>query len=99
DTAGVVIGSRRVRGALLGERQPLYREAAGRFFSLLVRLLTLKGLLDTQCGFKMFTSEAAEGIFKRQTIFGFGFDVEILFIAQKLGYRVFEMPVSWYDSP
>jgi len=96
----VVIGSRRVAGAHLVQRQPLHREASGRIFSLLVRALAVPGFYDTQCGFKMFTAAAAEQIFKRQTIPGFGFDVEILFIALNvLGYKIKEAPVHWEDSP
>ncbi|MCB4756683.1 MAG: glycosyltransferase family 2 protein [Elusimicrobia bacterium] len=96
----VIIGSRRVRGAQLKKRQPFYREAMGRVFSVLVRLLTLHGFLDTQCGFKFFTANAADNIFFKQTINGFGFDVEILFIAKKcFRYRIKEAPVVWRDSP
>jgi len=95
----VVVGSRRITGAHIAVRQPVHREAAGRFFSLLVRLLTLQGVIDTQCGFKLFSREAANQIFRRQTIFGFGFDVEILFIAKVLGFKVKEAPVVWTDSP
>ena len=95
----VVIGSRRVKGAQVAVRQPFMREAAGRVFSRLVRLLTLRGFVDTQCGFKMFTAQAAENIFFKETINRFGFDVEILYIAIKIfGYRVKEAPVVWMDS-
>jgi dolichyl-phosphate beta-glucosyltransferase len=95
----VVIGSRRVRGAVLDKRQPMYREASGRVFSVLVRMLTLKGFIDTQCGFKMFSAAMAEKVFPRQTIDGFGFDVEILTIAATVcRARVCEAPVRWKDS-
>ncbi|MBV9079926.1 MAG: glycosyltransferase family 2 protein, partial [Elusimicrobia bacterium] len=80
----IVIGSRRVRGARLDKRQPIHRESAGRLYSLLVRLLALRGFLDTQCGFKMFTARAAEEVCRRQTVTGFGFDVELLYIAVKV---------------
>jgi len=96
----LVIGSRRVKGAHIGKRQPLFREGSGRVFSILVRLFVLRGFLDTQCGFKMFKSEVAKKIFRYQSIPGFGFDVEILFIAQKkFGYKIKEAPVTWTDSP
>jgi len=96
----MVIGSRRVKGANVVVRQPIFREAAGRLFSVLVRLLTLRGFIDTQCGFKLFTQEAAENIFPLQTIPGFGFDVELLFIAaRRFGYKIKEAPVPWTDSP
>lgn len=95
-----VIASRRVEGAKLEQRQPIYRELSGRIFSILVRLLAVPGFFDTQCGFKIFTAEAAQQIFPRQTILGFGFDVEILFIAIRvLAYKVKEAPVRWMDSP
>jgi dolichyl-phosphate beta-glucosyltransferase len=95
----VVIGSRRRPGARVELRQPVFRESAGRLFSVLVRLITLRGFLDTQCGFKMFRRAAALRIFALQTIPGFGFDVEILFIARRLGFSVLEFPVRWSDSP
>lgn len=96
----MVIGSRRVSGAELARRQPPHREAAGRFYSLLVRTFLISGYLDTQCGFKMFTAKAAEALFSRQTIPGFGFDIEILYVAVNvLGYRVREAPIHWTDSP
>jgi dolichyl-phosphate beta-glucosyltransferase len=95
-----VIGSRRVKGARINKRQPLLREAAGRIFSLLVRLIALRGFIDTQCGFKLFTAESAKKIFSLQKIEDFGFDVEILYIATRLlGYKVKEAPVVWVDSP
>jgi dolichyl-phosphate beta-glucosyltransferase len=97
--ADVIIGSRRVSGARLVKRQPVHREASGRIFSLLVRMVTLGGFLDTQCGFKLFTAHAAEKIFPKMTIERFGFDVEILFIAQRLGFKIKEAPVTWIDSP
>lgn len=98
--ADIVIGSRRVAGANVAQRQPFLREFAGRVFSVLVRLMTLKGFIDTQCGFKLFTLEAAHSIFPIQTISRFGFDVEILFIAVKrFNFNVVEAPVVWYDSP
>jgi dolichyl-phosphate beta-glucosyltransferase len=95
----IVIGSRRVKGSKIEVRQPIHREAAGRFFSLLVRMMVVRGYLDTQCGFKLFSAEAASDIFRRITIPGFGFDVELLYIAKKRGFRVEEAPVSWQDSP
>lgn len=96
----IVIGSRRVSGAKVAVRQPFFREAAGRIFSVIVRMLTVRGFIDTQCGFKMFTAAAAEKIFPRQTIPGFGFDVELLFIAKYvMKFRIKEAPVLWTDSP
>jgi dolichyl-phosphate beta-glucosyltransferase len=96
----IVIGSRRVKGANVVKRQPIYREASGRVFSVLVRLLLMRGFLDTQCGFKMFTATAAQSVFPKLTINGFGFDVEALYIAKEMqGLKIKEAPVSWFDSP
>jgi len=68
----------------------------GRVFNTLVRLLAVRGFQDTQAGFKCFKREAAREMFPYQTMDGFGFDVEILFIAQKRGYRIVEVPINWY---
>ncbi|MGI5837136.1 MAG: dolichyl-phosphate beta-glucosyltransferase [Chloroflexota bacterium] len=94
----VAIGSREVQGARrIGE--PWHRHLMGRVFNLLVRVMAIPGLQDTQCGFKAFTREAAQEIFGRQVIDGFGFDVEVLYIARKMGMRITEVPVNWYYSP
>jgi len=91
----VAIASREVEGARrYGE--PAYRHLMGRVFNFLVRLLAVPGFQDTQCGFKCFRREVARDIFPYQTIEGWGFDVEVLFIAQKRGYRIVEVPINWY---
>ena len=95
----VLIGSRAVDRKLVKVHQPIYREAMGRFFNLLVQLVTIPGLWDTQCGFKAFKREAVQSIFPLQTIHRFGFDVELLFIARKQGFKILEIPVEWFDSP
>lgn len=95
----VAIGSRALKESQLIQRQPWYREMMGRTFNLIVQILHLPGIKDTQCGFKLFTSEAAEAVFPRQSMTGFCFDVEILTIAKRLGYRIAEVPVRWIDSP
>lgn len=97
--AGVAIASRRLRGANLLLRQPFHRQVMGTGFSILTRTLALPGLYDTQCGFKLFTREAARDIFPRLTITRFGFDVEVLYLARRRGHRVVEVPVTWKDSP
>ena len=92
----VVIGSRTLPGANIEIRQPPYRVLMGRVFAFVIHtVLGLKDLSDTQCGFKVFKKDAAKDIFARQTLDRFAFDVEILFLAQQLGYRVYEMPVTW----
>jgi dolichyl-phosphate beta-glucosyltransferase len=68
----------------------------GRVFNLIVRLLAVHGIQDTQAGFKCFRREAAHQLFPLQTIDGWGFDVEILFIAQKRGMQIVEVPINWY---
>lgn len=91
----VAIGSREAPGARrYGE--PIYRHLMGRAFNWLVKLVAVPGLEDTQAGFKCFTAQAAQDLFTRQTMIGFGFDVEVLFIARKLGYRIVEVPIHWY---
>jgi dolichyl-phosphate beta-glucosyltransferase len=95
DGYDVAIASREAKGARrIGE--PYYRHLMGRVYNLLVRLVAVPGIQDTQCGFKAFRREVARQVFDRQTIEGWGFDVEVLFIAQRLGYRVVEVPVTWY---
>ena len=96
--ARVAIGSRALDRSLIGVRQPLYREGMGRLFNLAMRLVTGLPFRDTQCGFKLFDAAAARQIFSRQLLDGFGFDVEVLYIAQRLGYRIIEVPVRWNDA-
>ncbi len=91
----ITIASREVQGARrYGE--PAHRHLMGRVFNLLVRTLAVPRIQDTQCGFKCFRADVARDIFHVQTINGWGFDVEILFIAQKHGYRIVEVPINWY---
>jgi glycosyltransferase involved in cell wall biosynthesis len=90
----VVIASREGSGARrVGE--PYHRHLMGRIFNLLVQVLAVRGIQDTQCGFKAFTRKCARDVFSRQRIVGFGFDVEVLFVARKLGYGIKEVPVTW----
>jgi glycosyltransferase involved in cell wall biosynthesis len=94
----VAIASREVKDSRrIGE--PRHRHLMGRVFNLIVRMLAVPGLQDTQCGFKCFTREASRDIFGRQVIDGFGFDVEVLYIARKMGLQITEVPISWYYSP
>jgi glycosyltransferase involved in cell wall biosynthesis len=95
DKAQVAIGSRAVDRSLVGVHQPLIRELSGRFFNLVMRIITGLPFRDTQCGFKLFEAGTARDVFSRQQLEGFGFDVEVLFIAQKLGRRALEVPVRW----
>lgn len=90
----VAVGSREAPGAVRYD-EPSYRHLMGRVFNWVVKLLAVRGIEDTQCGFKCFTAEAAEAVFPHQTTHGFGFDVEVLFIAQKQGFRIVEVPIDW----
>jgi dolichyl-phosphate beta-glucosyltransferase len=95
--AKVAIGSRALDRSLVGVHQSALRESAGRLFNLGVRAISGLPFKDTQCGFKLFETAAARQIFARAQLERFGFDVEVLFIAQALGYRAIEVPVRWND--
>lgn len=91
----VAIASREAPGAVR-YNEPLYRHLGGRLVNGMIRLLALPGLHDTQCGFKCFRSAVAEDLFRCQTLPGWSFDVELLYIARLRGYRVIEIPIPWY---
>jgi dolichyl-phosphate beta-glucosyltransferase len=95
--AQIAIGSRALDRALIGVHQSAIRETAGKLFNLGVRVITGLPFHDTQCGFKLFETRAAREIFKRQQLERFGFDVEVLFLARRLGYAAVEVPVRWND--
>ena len=94
DTA-VAVGSREADGSRRYD-EPAYRHLMGRVFNMLVRGVAVRGIRDTQCGFKCFSAAAAERLFPLQRLDGFGFDVEVLFLAQKANLRVQEVPINWY---
>jgi glycosyltransferase involved in cell wall biosynthesis len=98
DDYEVAIASREAPGAVR-YAEPRYRHIVGRGFNTLIRLIALPGLDDTQCGFKCVRGAVATEIFKRQTLTGWSFDVEMLYIARRLGYRVVEVPIPWYFNP
>jgi len=91
----IAIASREAPGAAR-YNEPWYRHLMGRVFNLIVRLLAVPGIQDTQCGFKCFHRAAALDLFSIQTIDGWAFDVEILHAAQRRGYRLVEVPINWY---
>ena len=93
--ADIAIGSRWLESGRQTHRQPLYRQFFGRCFNAVTRIVMGLPFADTQCGFKAFTHDAAQTVFRLQTIERWGFDPEILFIALKRGYKVVEVPVSW----
>lgn len=94
----VIIASREAKGAKR-INEPAYRHVMGRINNWIIKLMALRGFEDTQCGFKMFTREVAEDLFSVQRMNGIGFDVELLFIAQKRGYRIKQVPITWYYDP
>lgn len=90
----VLVGSREAAGAVrVGE--PWSRHIIGRVFNWMVKLLVLRGIDDTQCGFKLFSARAAEMLFPLQRLDGFGFDVEVLFLARRAGFAIREVPLTW----
>jgi glycosyltransferase involved in cell wall biosynthesis len=93
--ATIVLGSRGIDKSMIGVHQPAGRELAGRAFNVVMRLATGLPFRDTQCGFKAFRRDAARDVFSRVRIERFGFDVEALFVARELGYRMLEVPVVW----
>ena len=91
----VAIGSREAPGAVRYD-EPVYRHITGRVFNTLIRLLVLPTLQDTQCGFKCIRAEVARDIFRYQTLTGWAFDVELLYIAKLHRYQIIEIPIDWY---
>ena len=96
--ADVVIGSRRVAASTIERHQPMVRELLGRGYSQLSRRLSGVHVSDFTCGFKGFTSEAADAIFSRTRVSNWSFDTELLFVAAALGLRIDELPVRWRDD-
>ncbi len=94
-SAGVAIGSRALDRSLVSVHQSAVRELSGRAFNVIMRMATGLPFRDTQCGFKLYRSDAARAVFSRQLLDGFSFDVEDLFIARKLGIPSTEVPVRW----
>ena len=94
----VMIASREAPGARRFN-EPHARHVMGRVFNWVVRLLAVRGLQDTQCGFKCLTADAAGALFPVMTIDGLGFDVELLYVAKKRGLSVVEVPIQWHYQP
>jgi dolichyl-phosphate beta-glucosyltransferase len=97
--ADAVVGSRALERKLIGAHQSPFREWGGRFFNLLVRMFTGLKIHDTQCGFKLFRSATTRRAFELQRVERFGFDPEILFLIQRQGGKVVEVPVRWNHNP
>ena len=94
----VAIGSRGLKDSQVEIHQTFIRESMGKIFNKIMSLLIFTGIKDTQCGFKCFKRDTVNRIFKKQTIRGFAFDVEILLIAERQGFRIKEVPVRWLNS-
>jgi len=97
-TVDIAIASREAAGATRYD-EPAFRHLVGRAFNLLVRWIAIPEIQDTQCGFKCFRAEAAQDLFRVQRLDGWTFDVEVLYVALRRGYRVAEIPISWYHQP
>ena len=96
--AGVAIGSRAIKGSRVELSQPIYRVLMGKAFNIIVQLVLLPGIWDTQCGFKLFRGDIARDVFEGLTTDGFGYDPEVLYLAKKKGVRIAEVPVVWRNS-
>lgn len=94
----VVIASIELTGATIEEHAAWYRRALGHYAKLLIRLFAIWEIHDTQRGFKVFSARAAKDVFSLQTLTRWGFDIEVLVIAKKLGYRIKELPVVWINK-
>jgi glycosyltransferase involved in cell wall biosynthesis len=95
----VLIGNRQHAGSRITRAQSWLRRTMGQTFNRILQAVTLAPARDTQCGFKAFRRAAARAIFSRQQLDGFAFDVEVLLLADRLGYRVADFPVEWINSP
>jgi dolichyl-phosphate beta-glucosyltransferase len=96
--AGVAIASRSIKGSRVELSQPIYRVLMGKVFNVIVQLVLLPGIWDTQCGFKLFQGNIARDVFAGLTTDGFGYDPEVLYLAKKKGVAIAEVPVVWRNS-
>jgi dolichyl-phosphate beta-glucosyltransferase len=97
--ADLAVGSRVLPDPTVTRQGRLHRKLSGHVFNFLVRRLGVASVVDTQCGFKLFRGPVADRLFPLVTTDGFGFDVELLMLAERLGFRVVEVPVNWADQP
>jgi len=98
DGFDLAVGSRQLPGARLLRHQPWLRQQAGLLFGFLLRRIVPVGVVDTQCGFKLFRGEPGRDLFRRLTITGFCFDLELLALARQAGLQVAEIPVTWSNA-
>ena len=96
--AGVAIASRALRASRVEVSQPIYRVLMGKAFNLIVQVVLLPGIWDTQCGFKLFRGDVAHSVFEHLSTDGFGYDPEVLYRARKQGGKIAEVPVVWRNS-
>lgn len=94
----IAIASREAKGAVR-YNEPAYRHLGGRGINFIIQTLILPGMNDTQCGFKCFRTDVAKDIFSLQTLNGWSFDIELLYLARRHGYRIHEVPIRWYHHP
>lgn len=97
-TCEIAIGSRALEGSLIVKKQPWWRQTMGKLFNKIVRILVIDDFHDTQCGFKLFRGDCARFLFKQARVDRFAYDVEILALAKKYGYRIGEVPIKWINS-
>lgn len=95
----VVIGSRKMQGANVVKGQPIWRESLGKIFTWLTNQIATRNISDVTCGFKCYSYEAAQTLFGLSVLDDWSFDAEIIFLAQRLRYRIKEVPVNWHDEP
>jgi dolichyl-phosphate beta-glucosyltransferase len=99
NTCDIAIGSRALALSKIIKKQHRWRQSMGKLFNKIVKIVVLDDFSDTQCGFKMFSGDIASGLFKEARINRFAYDVEILALAKKKGYRISEVPIRWINSP
>lgn len=97
DEYDIIIGSRAIKGSIIEQKQPLYKVLVGKLGNKIIKIVLVRQINDTQCGFKMFNKKAAK-LLASTTIDGWGFDFELLFLAQKLGYKIKELPIVWNNN-
>lgn len=97
-TTDVLIGNRKHKNSKILKKQSLLRRKMGQIFNFFVQRLAVRGIKDTQCGFKAFRNHVIKPVFQRQTLDGFSFDVEVLLLAQQMGYQIDVHPVQWHNS-
>ena len=99
DGCDLAIGSRALPGSQVEVSQNIIRKTMGKTFNFIARMFAFHSIHDSQCGFKCFKRGVAADLFQRQKLDGFSFDAEIIYLAQKQGYRISEVPVIWRNSP